>query len=313
MEHIYKFLSNLLGIEMITASRMVLSVIILFILWAARLITLKISLRGVIDPHLHYKWRKNSSYIAFTIGFFLIGRIWFEGVQSIATFLGLLSAGLAIALKDPITDLVGWLFVLWRQPFQIGDRIQIGDVRGDVIDLRIFKFTLNEIGNWVDADQSTGRVIHVPNHKVFVESLANYNSEFRFIWNEIPVLITFESDWKIAKKILMEIVEKHAMQITDRAQKEIRKAARSFLIYYNVLTPTVYTNVKDSGVMLTIRYLTDPRKRRSTQEAIWEDILEQFASQKDIDLAYPTTRIYYNPKEGKGINHDQDGEISPEN
>ncbi len=308
MEQIYKFLSNLLGIEMITASRMVLSVIIIFILWAARLITLKISLRGVVDPHRNYKWRKNSSYIAFTIGFFLVGRIWFEGVQSIATFLGLLSAGLAIALKDPITDLVGWLFVLWRQPFQIGDRIQIGDVRGDVIDLRIFKFTLNEIGNWVDADQSTGRIIHVPNHKVFVESLANYSSEFQFIWNEIPVLITFESDWKEAKHILKEVVEKHTLHITEKAQKEIRRAARSFLIYYNILTPTVYTDVKDSGVLLTIRYLTDPRKRRSSQEAIWEDILDRFASKKNIDLAYPTTRIYYNPREGKKATDNGDGE-----
>lgn len=299
MEQIYKFLSNFLGIEAVTASRLVLSVIIIFILWAIRLIVLKISLRGVDDPHKNYKWRKNSSYITFTIGFFLVGRIWFEGVQSIATFLGLLSAGLAIALKDPITDLVGWLFVLWRQPFQIGDRIQIGDIRGDVIDLRIFKFTLNEIGNWVDADQSTGRIIHVPNHKIFVESLANYNSEFKFIWNEIPVLITFESDWKKAKGILQKIVERHALPMTENAQKEIRRAARSFLIYYNVLTPIVYTNVKDSGVLLTIRYITDPRKRRSSQEAIWEDVLTEFASEKSIDLAYPTTRIYYNPREGK--------------
>lgn len=309
MEHIYKFLSNLLGIEIITASRIVLSVIIIFILWLVRLIILKISLRGEADPHRQYKWRKNSSYIAFTIGFFLVGRIWFEGVQSIATFLGLLSAGLAIALKDPITDLVGWLFILWRQPFQIGDRIQIGDIRGDVIDLRIFKFTLNEIGNWVDADQSTGRIIHVPNHKIFVESLANYSSEFKFIWNEIPVLITFESDWKKAKTILKEIVDKHSIQITEKAQKEIRRAARSFLIYYNVLTPTVYTNVKDSGVMLTIRYITDPRKRRSTQEEIWEDILERFSKEQDIDLAYPTTRIYYNPNEGKKAKDAGDEEL----
>lgn len=300
MEQIYKFLSNFLGIETVTASRLVLSVIIIFILWAARIIVLKITLRGVDDPHKNYKWRKNSSYITFTIGFFLVGRLWFEGVQSIATFLGLVTAGLAIALKDPITDLVGWLFVLWRQPFQIGDRVQIGDIRGDVIDIRIFKFTLNEIGNWVDADQSTGRIIHVPNHKVFVESLANYNSEFKFIWNEIPVLITFESDWEKAKNILKEIVEKHALPMTESAQKEIRHAARSFLIYYNVLTPTVYTNVKDSGILLTIRYIIDPRKRRNSQEAIWEDILTKFASEKKIDLAYPTTRIYYNPKEGKG-------------
>lgn len=299
MEQLYKFLSNLLGIEVSTASKLVLSAIIIFIIWAIRFAILKFYLRSLEDPHKHYKWRKNSSYIAFTLAFFLVGRIWFEGVESIATFLGLLSAGLAIALKDPITDLFSWVFILWRQPFQIGDRIEIGDVSGDIIDIRIFKFTLNEIGNWVDADQSTGRIIHVSNHKIFSDSLANYSSEFKFIWNEIPVLVTFESDWKKAKVILKEVVEKNAMQFTEHAQKQIKQAARSFLIYYNVLTPTVYTNVKNSGVLLTIRYITDPRKRRDTQEAIWENILERFANEEDIDLAYPTTRIYYNPNEGK--------------
>ena len=75
-----------------------------------------------------------------------------------STFLGLLSAGVAIALKDPLVNLAGWGFIVWRKPFGIGDRIQLGDSRGDVIDQRIFMFTLMEIGNWVDAERSTGRV-----------------------------------------------------------------------------------------------------------------------------------------------------------
>lgn len=89
----------------------------------------------------------------------MIGRVWFEGIHSIATFLGLLSAGVAIALKDLLANLAGWGFIMWRRPFEVGDRVQIGNDTGDAIDLRIFQFTLMEIGNWVEADQITGRTI----------------------------------------------------------------------------------------------------------------------------------------------------------
>lgn len=107
------------------------------------------------------------------MGALVVARLWFVGLQSLSTFLGLLTAALAIALQDPIVNLAGWLFLIWRRPFRVGDRIQIGDIRGDVIDMRIFQFSLLEIGNWVNADQSTGRVIHVPNGKVFREPQAS--------------------------------------------------------------------------------------------------------------------------------------------
>jgi small-conductance mechanosensitive channel len=145
---------------------------------------------------------KTSAYVAFALGVLVIVPLWFEGVKSASTFLGLLSAGLAIALRDPVVNLAGWAFILWRRPFEVGDRIQIGTHAGDVIDQRIFQFTLMEIGNWVGADQSTGRVVHIPNGKVFTEMLANYSKGFQYIWDEIPVLITFESNWEKAKGIL---------------------------------------------------------------------------------------------------------------
>ena len=307
MDHFIEVISKFIGIGPGTFRQLLLSAFIIVLLWAGKYLFLKIVLRETHDPKKLYKWRKNTNYVVVVIGFFLVGRLWFEGIQSIATFLGLLSAGLAIALKDPITDLVAWLFIIWRRPIDMGDRIQVGDTRGDVIDLRLFKFTLNEIGNWVDADQSTGRIIHVPNHMIFSESIANYSSEFRFIWNEIPVLVTFESDWKKAKEILSEVIKVYTKDMTIDAQKQILKAARSYMIYYNVLTPIVYTTVKDSGIMLTIRYITDPRKRRSTQEKIWEDVLERFGNEDDIDFAYPTQRIYYNLKEGKPGTIPKDG------
>ena len=121
----------------------------------------------------------------------------------------------------------------------------------------------------------------------------------QYIWNEIGVLVTFESNWKRAKEILTEVVETHAREVVEEAEQQMHKASRQFMIFYSTLTPTVYTAVKDSGVMLTMRYLTHPRRRRGTAQAIWEDVLTRFAEHDDIDLAYPTMRYYYNAAEGK--------------
>ncbi|MDZ7691839.1 MAG: mechanosensitive ion channel family protein [Balneolaceae bacterium] len=268
------------------------SVIVIFLLWLIRFIAIRIVHRNVDDTAMQYKWRKNLTYFIVFIGAFIVGRIWFEGLQSVATFLGLLSAGLAIALRDPVTDFAGWIFIIWRRPFEVGDRIQIGDTKGDVVDTRVFKFTVLEIGNWVHADQSTGRVVHIPNHKVFTESLANYTSDFEFIWNEIEVLITFESNWKKAKDILQQIADNHLQDSVEDAERQVKRASKSYLIHYRYLTPIVYTDVKESGVNLTVRHLSNPRRRRSLGQSIWEDVLDAFDKEDDIELAYPTMRIY---------------------
>ena len=280
-------------------SRVLISIITIFVLLFLRQLILRIVFQKYQDVRVRYRWRKSSAYITFLFAVLVLGRVWVEGFQAIATFLGLLTAGVAIALKDLLVNLAGWVFIMWRRPFEVGDRIQIGGQAGDVIDIRIFQFTLMEIGNWVDADQSTGRVIHIPNGKVFTEALANYHKGFQYIWNEIPVLITFESNWDKAKNILQQTGMKHAEHLSEFAEQRIKEASRKFMIFYTKLSPTVYTCVKDCGVLLTIRYICEPRRRRDSEQAIWEDILREFAQCEDIDFAYPTQRFYNNVLEGK--------------
>jgi small-conductance mechanosensitive channel len=272
---------------------------VLFLFWGLRFIALRTLYRRIEDTKALYQWRKTITYVTALLAFLVIGRIWIQGFQSVSTFLGLLSAGLAIALRDPIVNLAAWLFIIWRRPFVVGQRIQIGEYSGDVIDIRIFQFSLMEIGNWVDADQSTGRVIHVPNGVIFSQTLSNYSGAFEYIWNEIPVMVTFESNWKKAKDILIEIGDQRALHFSKAAEEQIKAAARKFMIFYTHLTPKVYTSVADCGVVLTIRYLCDPRQRRGSSDQIWQDVLERFAECDDIDFAYPTTRFYDNPVEGK--------------
>lgn len=286
-------------VDQTSTRHFILSAAAIALVWLVRILILSVVRRRTDDVRIQYRWKKASQYTMVFSLLAILGLIWFDGIKPLFTYFGLLSAGLAIALRELVANLVGWAFILWRKPFDVGDRIEIGAVSGDVIDLRIFQFTLLEIGNWVEADQSTGRIIHVNNGRVFTDPLANFTRGFQYIWNEIPVLITFESDWREAKAILTDIVTRHAEHLSKSAERRVRQASNKFMIFYNKLTPTVYTTVRDCGVLLTLRYLCPPRGRRTSEEEIWEEILTTFGARDTIDFAYPTTRYYDNRREGK--------------
>ncbi|MCA9899245.1 MAG: mechanosensitive ion channel family protein [Ardenticatenaceae bacterium] len=245
-----------------------------------------------------YNLRKTVEYASVILGILLVGRLWLAGIGTLVTYLGLLSAGIAIALQDLIVALAGWMFIVWRRPFVVGDRIEIDEHAGDVIDIRLFSFSMLEIGRRIKAEQSTGRIIHIPNGKIFTEVLTNMHQGFPFIWNEIPVMVSFESDWEKAKAILVNIINDLAPDVSEAVRKA-RRSGQRFVISYSNLSPTVYTSVADSGVVLTLRYMVDPRQRRGSEQDIWEAILRAFKHHWNIDFAYPTQREYLHFEEGK--------------
>jgi len=292
-------LGQYLGISALTVDKIFWTLAIGLLFLLLRRAVVHVLSRRLEDTARRYIAVKTVNYLLGMLAVLALLRIWLGGVTGLAASIGIISAGIAIALHAPLTNFAGWIFLTVRRPFTVGDRIQIGEHAGDVIDLRLFAFSLVEIGNWVDADQSTGRILHIPNGKVFTETVANYTQGFNFIWDEIPVTVTFESDWRKAKELLTEISRRHAVLTSDEAARQVREAASTYLIKYEHLTPIVWTSVADIGVTLTIRFLSDPRRRRSAEAAIWEEILDAFAAAEDIDFAYPTQRFYDNVTEGK--------------
>ncbi|MBE2197054.1 MAG: mechanosensitive ion channel family protein [Anaerolinea sp.] len=300
IEQIQQLLQDYVGLGLIAQVKLFESLVIVLILWALRGMVVRLLHQRLLgNERAQYNWRKVIHYTTVVLGIFLVGRVWLEGIQSLATYLGLLSAGLAIALQDLIVNLAGWAYILWQRPFKVGDRIEIGSDHGDVIDIGLLEFTLIELGRRLQAEQSTGRLIHVPNGLVFSHTLANAHQGVPFIWNEIPVLVTFESDWEKAKNILVDIIQRHAPDPTPQIEEYRKRADKRFVIGYKAVTPTVYTSVEASGVQLTMRYLIDPRKKRGSEQAIWEDVLRAFAPHWDIDFAYETTREYIHWRESK--------------
>lgn len=271
--------------------RLILTVLLIGALFVVRGLVLR-AVRGRVESaESFFRTKKLLAYAVTIVGIFGLVRIWFGGAGGITTYLGILSAGIAIALADVLESLAGWAFIVTRRPFRIGDRIEIGGRRGDVVDIRAFRFSMLEIGEWVDADQSTGRLVHVPNGKVFSEPLTNYTEGFPYLWDEITVMVTFESDWKAAERIVAEALAIHAPDPSDPAiVSAIREAGHQYLIRYRHLAPATYVKADASGVVVSGRYLVGVRNRRGVSDQLWRAILESFATAPDVDLAYPTSR-----------------------
>jgi small-conductance mechanosensitive channel len=292
--------SLLPGMSAETQLELVISLLLVLALLFGRRLLMVVVRRRTDDPVLRYKWSKGTAYFAFLIGVLLLIQVWFSSMRSLGTFLGLMTAGLAIALKDVVADFAGWLFLLWRRPFELGDRIEIGGFAGDVIDRRLFQFSLMEIGNWVEADQSTGRVIHVPNAMLFTQPLANYTQGFPYLWNELPLMVTFHSDWRKAKEIMERVATEETADVLAETRRPEGWSDHRFLIHFRTLTPMVYTAIGDHGIQLTLRYLTRPRQRRGTTAAIWERVLDALAVAPEIEFAYPTHVVSLESRQGVG-------------
>ncbi|WP_179299741.1 mechanosensitive ion channel family protein [Rubrivirga marina] len=293
-------LAELVGLGETLTQDLVYTAILIVVLWAVRQIVLSVVRRRTADDARKlYQWRKGTTYAATVVGILALIWIWTDAIGSISTFLGLLTAGVAIALKDPLVDLAGWAFLIWRRPFATGDRITIHGHTGDVIDQRLFQFTLLEVGTVTGAGQSTGRIVHLPNGWVFSDSVTNHTGTFAYVWHEVPVVVTFESDWRAAKQILLDVAHECADHLSEDAERTLRRAAREYFIFYSKLTPTVYTSVVGEGVQLTMRYLVAPRRVRGSEQDVWEAVLDRFAARDDVDLAYPTSRVFHNYVEGK--------------
>jgi small-conductance mechanosensitive channel len=299
LEHFLSQAENSLGISSLFTQRLAETVVTIGLVFLLRRLSRRVVVRAVTEGSTRYLVNKGLAYGLGVVGLVVIVKIWTDGMTGVATYLGLASAGVAIALQDPLTNLAGWLFIVIRRPFSVGDRIQIGAHVGDVVDIRIFRIILLEIGNWVHADQSTGRLIHVPNGWVFKNAVASYDQAFGYIWNELDLVVTFESNWRRAKEVLTRTVTDHAEKLTADAERRIEEAAHHYHIKFSKLTPVVWTSVAESGIRLTMRYLCRPRERRSSASEIWESVLESVEGMPDVDLAYPTTRYFDNAGEGK--------------
>ncbi len=268
------------------------SVAAAIITYAIAYILIQLLNKKIKDIHWKHRIRKTLYYTANILAIWFVLMIWLENMPSLTTIMSFTGAGLVLTLREEILSISAWLYITFQKPYSTGDRIEINNIKGDVIDIGILQTFMLEVGNWVKAEQTTGRIINFPNNYIFKHSLFNYTKSFEYIWEELPITITFESDWKKAHSIMLEQANIITQSTLKEAPQSIKNLTEKYAIVYKNFTPIVYTSIEDFGVRLTLRYLVSSRQRRNYNALISEKLLDLFNLEPSISFAYPTYRIY---------------------
>lgn len=277
-------------------ARVIVSAVMVLIFVGLRPVVRYVVTRQIEDPERRYTVTKSVGY---ALGVPLVAAltwVWLGDGTGAATYLGILSAGLAIVMQEPLLNVVGFFFLIVKKPFEVGDRIEMSEHVGDVIDIGMWQTTLIEVGKWVDADQSTGRILHIPNSWAIRNTVANYSEGLDYIWDEFDITITYESDVDAAKALLEAAAASHCADVSAHAAEQAKKAAARYVIVYRNLTPIVWTAIAPHGVQLTLRFLVEPRRRRSTASELSSHIIRAVQATDSVEFAYPTTRYFNGPE-----------------
>ena len=251
----------------------------------------RLALATFVEQERQYKASKWLSRMLWLLGLIAIITLWSPDASQLITVLTIIGAGLAVALRDVLLSFVGWVHLQLHPPDRPGDRIEVNQLRGDVVDIGLTQTTMLEIGEWVEANQSTGRLLHIPNGWIYQHGVKNDTEGFEYLWFEQFVIVTFDSNWERAREIILEIAETEVPNCEKDARKQLREMTSEYLVQMNVLSPYVYVSLADSGVKLTLRHLTAARGRRTVRHELITKILRRFQAHSDIHIAYPTYRI----------------------
>lgn len=202
--------------------------------------------------------------------------IWRNEFKNIITLISFISAAITLAAREIIFNYFSGIYIKLSKPIKIEDRIKVGDITGDIININLLSFELLEVD--LETNQSTGKIIHMPNSQIFNTSIKNYNTAFKYIWDEISINISINSDISKAKRILLKIINSNEIikDIPKKMEKEILNSKSNYRIYYNKLTPIIYTKIKENKINLTVRFLIHPKKQRNVESDIYENILKEY-------------------------------------
>jgi len=244
--------------------------------------------RRTRDERQKYTFRTNLRLVLIVAVAVAILFLWARLFKNEGTFFGLLGAGLAVAMKEPLLSIAGRLSIWLGHIFRVGDRIEFQGMGGDVISVGVFYTRMLEIGNWIHGDQATGRIVQFPNSAVYQNSVYNYTQNFSFIWDELALPVTYASDVPAARDILVKTGEEYTRDFLSNAKGELDQLRSEYLLPDLNLKPTVYMRVTSNYIELTMRYLVDPRKRRPASSWLYERIFDRVRANDKISIGSDT-------------------------
>jgi small-conductance mechanosensitive channel len=217
-----------------------------------------------------------------------IAILWAHTLQNKGTFLGLIGAGLAVALREPLLSIAGRLAIFTGHMYNAEDRIELQNMTGDVIDIGFFYTRMLEIGSWIGGDQYSGRLLLIPNSLIFGSPIVNYTQHLSCIWDEVNLPITYGSDVEAAIRILTDVGREYTERFLQTAQKQLEAMKRRFLVPAVEFEPTVFVKITSNWVELRMRYVVEAKKRREASSYIYKEVFSRVQKSRNIQIASET-------------------------
>ena len=235
-------------------------------------------LKHIKDNKTEYIYTQRYKLLINIIKLIIFIFLWGEYLGALLTLISVVSAAFTIAIRDLIFNFFCGIYIKVAKPFEVEDRIEINNYKGDVININALNFEVLEVNNETFIGQSTGVITHIPNSNIFNYPLRNYNKAFKYIWNEMTIKIPINSDYQKAKSVIYKIVNSNEIikNIPSKMYNQINNISSDYRIYYNHYDPIIYTQVVDNHIELIVRYLIHPKKARYVNSTIWNNILNAY-------------------------------------
>jgi len=248
--------------------------------------------KRITEPKTRYSMKRIASMLSVLI-FIAAGiAIWVENLQALLVSYGILAAGAAVALQDVFKNFAGSLVIFLTGTYHIGDRIEVNSKIGDVIDIGIFYTTLLETNEWVNGDQATGRLSIIPNNLVLSGIVNNYTRDHPYIWDEISIPITYDSDWREALKIIEMVINTETKEITTKSEASVSMLSDKYYLPQKATEPTVFAKLTDNWITMNIRYITEVRQRRILRDRLNRKLLSELEKVDNIKIASESIDIH---------------------
>jgi small-conductance mechanosensitive channel len=225
-----------------------------------------------------YRVRKFVLFLGYGVGLLFLVAVFGDRLGRISLVLGVAGAGIVVSLQDLVASAAGWLAIGASKLYSVGDRIRIGDTKGDVIDISILRTTVLETGNWVSGDLHNGRLARIPNSLALKGPVFNYTQGFRFVWDEIKVTLTAQSDHRFARTVLLNIAEQTVADFMEDARHTWKEIKDDYQIENPGLEPIVTLAVNGGSLEFTVNYIVDYAHRTLMKDRLFTKIADEIAN-----------------------------------
>jgi small-conductance mechanosensitive channel len=237
-----------------------------------------------------YKVRKFVIFSGYLATLLFLAILFEDRLGRLSFAIGVIGAGVAVALQDLLASIAGAFSISLSKLYMVGDRVQIGDTRGDVIDIALLRTTLMEVGSWVGRDLYSGRVVRIPNNAVLKNAVFNYSQGFRFIWDQIKVVLTITSDAGLARATLLRVSNEVIGEYLVEAQNSWKDLSDDYRTENPPLEPVVTLAVNAGSLEFILNYVVDYTKRTTVQDRLFTKIVDEVAN-SDGRLAWASSGV----------------------